>query len=204
MITQHVPLILASGSVIRAQMLKEVGLTFSVLPSSTDEEAIKQAQSKLFYPELAQELALAKALSVGKDHPGSLTIGADQLCVCDHIPGESKILDKPGSLAKAAEQLKYMRDVPHEQYAAVVVVKGEEVLFRYTGNAKMRIRALSDEEIAAYVRVDEPVDSCGGYKFESLGRHLFDEVKGDMDVIKGLPLVPLLKKLHELKAISFA
>ena len=77
MLIQHAPLVLASGSTIRQQMLKAVGLTFSVVPSGVDETAIKAELKNADIPTLAIALARAKALSVSKSHPGAYTIGAE-------------------------------------------------------------------------------------------------------------------------------
>lgn len=66
------------------------------------------------------------------------------------------------------------------------------------------MRALSQADIHAYVAADAPLSSCGAYKFEGLGRHLFAHVAGDHDVIQGLALVPLLAQLHALGVISLA
>jgi septum formation protein len=66
------------------------------------------------------------------------------------------------------------------------------------------MRALSAAEVRAYVAADAPLSSCGAYKFEGLGRHLFTQVVGDHDVVQGLALVPLLTQLHALKVIALA
>lgn len=195
----HAPLILASGSTIRQQMLKAVGLTFSVEPSGVDEDAVKAANAGLAMPELAVALASAKALAVSAKSPQAVVIGADQLCVI----GET-ILDKPGSFAKAEAQLTQLAGRTHAQHSGVVLAQAGKIIWQHAAMATLTLRALTAAEIRAYVQAEAPLDSCGAYKFESLGRHLFADVAGDHDVIQGLPLVALLAALHAQGLISLA
>jgi septum formation protein len=196
---QTTPLILASGSTIRQQMLKAAGLTFSVEPSGVEEDAIKQAMKGQPVPTLALALARAKALAVSARSPEAYTIGADQICVL-----ENRILSKPGSYERAEAQLAELSGRTHTQHCAVVIACGDDVVWEYTGLATLTMRDLNANDIRAYVAADAPLQSCGAYKFEALGRHLFTSVEGDHDVIQGLALVPLLAKLHTLGVLSLA
>jgi septum formation protein len=194
---QHAPLILASGSTIRQQMLRGVGLNFSVMPSGVDEDSLKRTLDGKPMPERALALARAKTLSVSVRQVDAYTIGADQLCVL----GE-QVIDKPGSYANAEAQLAMLSGKTHQQHSAVVLARGVEIIWEYVGTASLTIRPLTPAEIKAYVAADAPLASCGSYKFESLGRHLFSAVEGDHDVIQGLALTPLIAKLHALKVIG--
>jgi septum formation protein len=190
-ITQHAPLILASGSAIRQQMLKSVGLTFSVMPSGVEEDTIKTAHGTADIPALALALAGAKALAVSTRQPDAYVIGADQICV-----HKGEILSKPGSYDRAEAQLAALSGSAHQQHSAVVLARGDEIVWQHVAAASLTMRALTAGEIHAYVAADAPLSSCGSYKFEGLGRHLFSAVTGEQDVIQGLPLVPLLATLH--------
>jgi septum formation protein len=196
-LTTSSPLILASGSSIRQQMLKALGLQFSVVPSGVEEDAIKAAMQGAAIPEIAAALAAAKTLSVSRQHPDAYTIGADQICVL-----EGKILSKPGTYARAEAQLAQLSGRTHQQHCAVVIARGDEILWQYHDVATLTLRTLTPAEIHAYVAADAPLSSCGAYKFEGLGRHLFARVEGDHDVIQGLALVPLLSMLHALGIIQ--
>ena len=196
-IQHHAPLILASGSTIRQQLLKAVGLTFSVEPSGTDEEAIAATIQHLSLPERALALARAKTVAVSRHHPQAYTIGADQICAV-----EGEILNKPVTYDNACAQLKKLAGRTHQQHCGLVITHGSHVIWEHAACASLTMRPLSAEDIKAYVAADSPLASCGSYKFESLGRHLFTDVEGDHDVIKGLPLVALLARLHALKVIS--
>jgi septum formation protein len=199
MIIHHFPLILASGSVIRQQMLKACGLTFSVAPSGVDEDALKPTLAHLPIPQQALALARAKALAVSARHADAITIGADQMCAL----GE-RIFDKPGSYANAESQLGALAGYTHQQHAAVVLANGSEILWEYCATAHLTMRALTPTQIHAYVAADAPISSCGAYKFEALGRHLFTHVDGASDVIQGLPLQALLVELHARGAIGLS
>lgn len=182
-------------------MMKAVGLQFSVVPSNVDEDEIKKGYGLTVkgYEGLAAALAQAKALSVAKDYPDYLTIGADQLCVLD-----GTIFDKPGSIAKAEEQLQQLAGKTHQQISAVSIARGDELIWQHQEVAQLTMRALSIGEIEAYVAADQPLKSCGSYKYESLGKHLFERVVGNDDVIKGLPLQALVYQLHRMNAMTLS
>jgi septum formation protein len=198
-ITQQAPLILASGSSIRQQMLKAVGLTFSVVPSGVEEDTIKTAMRDAPIPHLAAALARAKTLAVSKNHPDALTLGADQICVHGGMA-----LSKPISYDRAEAQLATLSGSTHHQHCAMTLARGDQVLWEFHDVATLTMRDLSAAEIHAYVAADAPLQSCGAYKFEGLGRHLFARVEGDHDVIQGLAIVPLLAQLHAMGMIQLS
>lgn len=193
----HTPLVLASGSAIRAQMLKGVGLRFSVMPSGVDETSLKSDMQGKEFPDQATALAKAKALPVSKQHPDAITIGADQMCVLDDV-----VLSKPHTHEKAVAQLKGLSGKTHAQHSAVCLYRGESLLWEYCETAYLSMREMTEAEIVSYINYDQPLHSCGSYKYESMGRHLFSRVEGDADVIKGLPLTALLLMLHQQRIIS--
>ncbi len=198
-VVQHRRLVLASGSSIRQHLLKAVGLTFSVEPSGVEEDAIKIAMTDSPIPELALALARAKTLAVSVRYPDALTIGADQICVHN-----GKALSKPGTYERAEAQLASLAGNTHQQHCAVVFAHGSDVLWQFHDAAELTMRALTTADIRSYVAADSPLASCGAYKFEGLGRHLFSTVNGDHDVIQGLALVPLLAQLHALGVIALS
>ena len=194
---QSQALILASGSSIRQQMLKSVGLAFSVVPSGVEEDAIKQQMKGAAFSEIAAALAAAKTLSVSSKNPDAYTIGADQICVLG-----DRALSKPGSYERAEAQLAELSGRTHEQHCAMTLARGDEILWQFHDVATLTMRDLTAAEIKAYVAADAPLQSCGAYKFEGLGRYLFANVKGDHDVIQGLALVPLLAELQRLGVVK--
>lgn len=208
-ITQHIPLVLASASPVRAQLLKSVGLEFSVAPSSVDEADIKRLFLNKAPRQMAAALAQAKAKNVSVNYPDALTIGADQLCMMkpDNLANAGErhtIFSKPETADNARTQLQQLSGNTHRQISAVCIMRGQEVIWEEVDVARLTTRHLTEIEIAAYVNADQPLQSCGAYKYEGLGKHLFIEVKGEASTIQGLPLVPLLAELHRQGAISLA
>lgn len=208
-ITQHIPLVLASASPVRAQLLKSVGLEFSVAPSSINETDIKRTLANKPPRQIAAALAQAKATNVSVNYPDALTIGADQLCVMqadNPVTADQRhtIFSKPDTTDNACAQLQRLSGNTHRQISAVCIVRGQGEVWEAVDIARLTMRYLTEIEIAAYVNADQPLQSCGAYKYEGLGKHLFAEVKGEASTIQGLPLVLLLAELHRQGAISLA
>lgn len=197
LIHQPIPLVLASGSVIRAQMLKQLGLHFSVVPAVLDELALQREVAQQPINEQALHLARAKAQAVGKEYPDRLILAADQMCELN-----GHVFHKPGGMDAAMEQLRQLNGKSHRQHCGTVLLRDGKIVWEHTETATLAMRELATAEMDFYLRQDEPFSSCGSYKFESLGRHLFAKVEGDHDVVKGLPLVPLLAALHTLGAVK--
>ncbi len=198
MLQRH-PIILASGSTIRQQLLKAVGLTFSVVPSGVEEDTIKAAMKDAPIPELAAALARAKTLAVSVQQPDAFTIGADQ--ICEH---DGRMLSKPGSYDRAEAQLAQLSGHTHTQHCAMTLARGDEILWQFHDTAQLTMRRLTPPEIRAYIAADAPLSSCGSYRIEGMGRHLFASITGDHDLIQGLALVPLLAELHARGVIGLA
>lgn len=197
LLSQPIPLILASSSAIRQQLLRDVGLQFSVLPSGCDEDIIKRDMAASPIADRALALAKAKALSVSVSYPDHLTIGADQMCAL----GDT-VLSKPGSYDNARAQLRALSGKSHIQHSAVAITRGPEVLWTLVDTATLHVRELTDAEIDWYVKSDAPLQSCGSYRLEGMGRHLFKKIDGNQDTIMGLPLAPVLTQLYALGAVA--
>lgn len=190
--TLAAPLILASASSIRAELLRSVGLEARIIPAEgLDEDALKATLTHLPPQEKALALADAKAAFVSAQHPDALVIGADQICALGDV-----ILSKPRTAERAAEQLRQLRGATHAQYSAVSVFRAGACVWHYVATARLTMRELCEEEITAYIALDAPLQSCGAYMFEKHGKHLFSEVHGTDDVIQGMPLTPLLAALY--------
>lgn len=185
-------LVLASGSVVRDQMMRKLDIPFTVIRPRADEEALKTEVARLSPLELSQTLARAKAASVNEIHPGWLVLGCDQVCEMD-----GHIFSKPGTAEAAMEQLKALSGKTHQQHSAIALYHEGACIWETVETARLTMRNLTDEEISAYVELDNPLQSCGGYMFEKHGKHLFQRVEGADDVIQGLPTVALLNALYE-------
>ena len=191
------PIILASGSESRRIMLEDSGLDFKVISSEVNEDILKQQMTGMPFEEQVVKLAMAKAKEVSEQNQDHIVIGGDQMCVCNN-----SIFDKPGSVEKAIKNLQVLSGTTHYQYSGVCIFKNGEMLWDYYEIVEMNMHKLSDEEIKNYVKLENPIHAAGAYKFESLGCNLFSSVNGSSYTIRGMPLLPLLRKLREMDIIN--
>ena len=196
-INPNQPIILASGSESRKIMLQEAGLNFEVITSNVDEDLLKNQMKAVPFEEQVIKLASAKALAVSSENLDKIIIGGDQMCVFNN-----KVFDKPGSVEKAIANLKILSGTTHYQYSGVCIYKAGKPLWEYSEVVELKMHVLSEEEIINYVNAENPVNAAGAYKFESLGCNLFSSVNGSSHTIRGMPLLPLLKKLREMGVIN--
>jgi septum formation protein len=176
------PLILASTSVYRRQLLERLRLPFSVVASEVDETPHPGETP----PDIACRLALAKAQSVAQTHPGAVVIGSDQVADLDGLA-----LGKPGNHERAVTQLQAMRGKTVVFQTAVAVVCLESG-FAQTELAQVmvRFRALTDAQIEAYLLAETPYDCAGSAKSEGLGIALLERINNDdPTALIGLPLI---------------
>ena len=196
-INPNQPIILASGSESRKIMLQDAGLNFEVITSNVDEDLLKNQMKAVPFEEQVIKLAAAKALAVSSENLDQIIIGGDQMCVFNN-----KIFDKPGSVDKAIANLKILSGTTHYQYSGVCLYKAGKPLWEYSEVVELKMHTLSEEEIINYVNAERPINAAGAYKFESLGCNLFSSVNGSSHTIRGMPLLPLLKKLREMDVIN--
>ena len=194
-------LILASSSASRQTLMRNAGLTFTVMPADIDERAIDQALEKLGAKpdEVATELAKAKALAVSVLKPEALVIGCDQTMALG-----DRVYHKPATMADAHAHLASLSGKTHRLNCAAVIVRGGEIIWRSLTVADLTVRDLTDEFIRQHLqRVGErALTSVGAYQLEGEGIQLFTSIEGDYFTILGLPLLPLLTQLRELGAID--
>ena len=194
---QQQPVILASGSLIRFKLLQSLGLEFTVVPSHCDEEAIKKTHNTDNIIDLGFALATNKALEVSQHYPDHFVIAADQLCIID-----KKILDKPLNHSTAVEHLRLLSNKTHQQIACVCIAMNSKILWQYHDIAYLTLHCLNESCIETYLQNEQPYHSCGAYQYESQGKWLFKEVKGNEDTILGLPLIPLTNALLNLGVVQ--
>ncbi len=197
-LTMGVPIILASGSVFRRQLLEQAGVRFSVVPAAIDEPALRAEllrKDPLIAPvAVATALACAKAEQVSGFHPDALVIGSDQVLAC-----RDEIFGKPVSIAAARQQLLRLRGAVHSLPTAVVLARAGKILWSHVDEPRLTMRAFSVAFLDHYIE-GEGRDVCataGGYKIEGRGAQLFQRVEGDYFSVIGLPLMPLLDALRD-------
>jgi septum formation protein len=191
------PIVLASGSAIRRQLLASAGVMFEVVAADVDEAAITAAllnESDCVDPDhVAGVLARAKAEAVSQVRPDALVIGADQVLALG-----GRLFDKPGTMADARVTLDRLRGRTHDLFSAVVIAEGGSSVWGTTERAGLTMRAFSDAFLDAYLaRAGERIlKSVGAYELEGLGLQMFERIDGDYFTILGLPMLPLLAALR--------
>jgi len=183
-------LVLASTSVYRRALLSRLGFGFDVDSPEIDEQALAGESA----PQTALRLARAKAEAVAPRHPGTYIIGSDQVAELDGAR-----LGKPGNHERAAEQLRKASGRTVVFHTAVALLHAD------TGRVRTRLvltrvvfRPLSDAQIDAYLRREQPYDCAGSAKSEGLGIALLRAQEGeDPTALIGLPLIALVDLLAE-------
>ncbi|GLQ04936.1 Maf family protein [Sneathiella chinensis] len=195
MTPSHDPVILASASPARADLLRKAGLEFDILPARVDEDEMKHSlhAAGVSASETAVSLAELKAMRISKDFPNALVIGADQMLECGQV-----WFDKPVDMAHAKAHLAALRGRTHSLHNAVCVVKTSAVIWHHVNEAKMTMRNFSAEFLDHYLETsgEDILHSVGAYQLEGHGAQLFNRVDGDFFSILGLPLLPLIDFLR--------
>ena len=183
------PLVLASTSRYRRELLQRLQLPFAVAAPQVDETPLPDEAPRA----LALRLALAKAQAVAAQQPGALVIGSDQVA---DLAGRS--LGKPGSHERAVQQLRQMRGqtvVFHTALAVVCLEAGFEQAD--VAPVRVRFRDLHDDEIERYLHAEQPYDCAGSAKSEGLGISLLDAIDSDdPTALIGLPLIRTCRMLR--------
>ena len=184
-------LILGSTSVYRKQLLEKLSIPFEVIRPDCDEDAIKLELEKANVQKAHWALRLSEAKAESIKESG-LIITSDQT-VCF----ENAILGKPKSFENAFQQLKKMQGQIHLLITAVTIKNGSQQESHVQVD-QMQMRPLSDDEIANYLKLDQPYDAAGSYKIENSGITLFNQIQcHDFTGIQGLPMIWVTKKLKE-------
>lgn len=188
------PLILASGSKIRTELLSSAGITHSVQVARIDEDSVRGAlEAEQAKPrDVADTLAELKARKISQKNPGAYVLGCDQILQID-----DRILSKPETIEQAKEQLTLLSGKKHMLLSAAVLYQDGEPKWRHIGMVRLYMRELSDGFIDDYLGRNWPsvADSVGAYKLEEEGVRLFTRIEGDHFNVLGLPLIEFINHL---------
>ena len=182
------PLLLASASPRRQELLSQAGVDFAVVVA---EDAEPQRTLDEDCADFARRAAEAKALAVAAVHPGRLTLGADTIVVLDDA-----ILGKPSSANEARDMLRRLSGRTHRVHTAIAVARGG-ALYSAVESVDVTFRPLTPQDVAAYVATGEPMDKAGAYGIQGYGAVLVDYIHGDFFAVMGLPLARLVRLLRE-------
>jgi septum formation protein len=182
------PLLLASTSRYRAELLRRLKLPFEAIAPGVEETP----QAGEAPPRLARRLARAKAEAVAAAHPDRWVLGSDQ------VPAfEARIFEKPGDHVTAIGQLLACSGKPVEFHTAVALVGGGRVL-EQLDTTVVRFRVLTRPEVERYLDAEPAYDSAGSFKVEGLGISLFEAIESrDPTALIGLPLIAVRRLLGE-------
>jgi septum formation protein len=175
-----IPFILASGSPRRKQLLNQIGLEFTVIPSDVDEDFTLDLPPEAFTEHWARE----KAKSVAKIHPDSLIVGADTIVVLD-----GNILGKPKDKKDSFNMLQSLSGKTHEVITGVSFISLEQEL-DHTFNERtfVSFNTLSDRDINSYIDIYNPLDKAGSYGIQDWFSVHIHRVEGCYYNVMGLPL----------------
>jgi septum formation protein len=200
---QKFKLILASGSTYRRELLSRLLLPFESIAPDIDESALPDESPE----QTALRLAEQKAVAIARAHPNSVIIGSDQVATLD---GDQ--IGKPGTHDAALKQLQKMRGKSVIFHTALCVIdnrlRSNENKIDYaiqTENVQtiVSFRQLSDQELDAYLRIEQPYDCAGSAKNEGLGITIIEKiVSHDPTALTGLPLISLTGMLRNI-GVSF-
>ena len=183
------PLILASSSPYRRELLARLRLAFESIPPEVPEVHLEGESPA----DRSLRLALAKAQAVARLHPGALVIGSDQVAAV----GE-RLLGKPGDAARCRDQLGALSGKTARFYTACALLGvNAGVRLAHVDTTTIVFRTLSAAEIERYVACEQPYDCAGGFKAEGLGVALFEYIESqDPTALIGLPLIWLAGALR--------
>lgn len=185
-------LILASASPRRRDLLKQVGLTFSVVPSAIDESMVCTECPAAHVRRLSE----AKAADIAQRYPQSWILGADTIVFIN-----GNILGKPANPADARKMLRQLSGATHK------VLTGYSLMnqtlhrsFSDTIGTEVEFKNLTENEIKWYIDTGEPFDKAGGYAIQGIGSFLVKRISGSFTNVVGLPLCEVIETFK--KAIS--
>ncbi|EOL8936735.1 nucleoside triphosphate pyrophosphatase [Cronobacter dublinensis] len=185
-------LYLASGSPRRQELLGMLGVSFERLVPGVEEQRAEKEAPQDYVTRLARDKARAGVALAARDLP---VLGADTIVVLD-----GDVLEKPRDAAHAAEMLRRLSGQTHQVMTAVALADSLRVRERLV-ITRVTFRALTAQDIAAYVESGEPMDKAGAYGIQGLGGCFVRSIEGSYHAVVGLPLVETWELLNEFNSL---
>lgn len=173
------PLVLASQSPRRAQLLQTLGLQHEVFPAVID-ETWRKGENALAH---AERLAREKARVVADKRPDALVIGSDTVVVIDRL-----VLGKPSSRDDAIEMLLRLQGRTHRVATGIAVAAPNGILLSAVETVRVVVRPFDRDYAEAYVDTGEPMDKAGAYGIQGHGSAIVERIAGDYFAVMGLPI----------------
>lgn len=187
----HKALILASTSPYRRRLLERLEVPFTCEAPNTDETPLPGETPDA----LARRLGDAKALAISRLHPDAYVLGSDQVAALS-----SSVLGKPGTIARAKEQLRRCSGQSVRFFTALSMAHQGAIVAQCCVPTTVKFRMLADIEISDYIRREEPLDCAGSFRWEGLGISLFTALESDdPTALEGLPLIATCEMLNTIK-----
>ena len=189
--TAHKPqIILASASPRREQLLREMGLRFTVVRPDNVEEVLTGAVPEV----LAVQNAQCKTRAVAERHRAAMVIGADTVVVL-----EGKLFGKPRDPAEAGRMLAELAGRRHMVFTGVCLVhRARNVEVTFCDGTKVWMKPLTPAEIRAYHAKIDPLDKAGAYAAQEHGDTIIERIDGSFSNVMGLPVERLRVVLEKL------
>ena len=191
MIQPVLPLILASGSPRRRELLDLMGLTYTVETPDVD-ESFSGCPS-----ETVMEISRRKAAAVAARHSDSIIIAADTLVFADGALG------KPHTPERAKEMLRSLAGNWHHVYTGITVINTRSGrILRNVDKTRVHLVPMTEQEIDAYVATGEPLDKAGAYGIQGMGGMFVDRIDGSYSNVVGLPMSMLHIMLAQVGGVD--
>ncbi|MCX7856598.1 MAG: Maf family protein [Deltaproteobacteria bacterium] len=187
-------IILASESPRRVDLLRTLGIPFSIVPPSIKEERKKGESPKSY----VLRISLEKALTIGNYFPDKWVIGADTVVVY-----KNKLIGKPKNEEHAFMTLKTLKGKWHKVITGFSIVNLQRnIYYTHAVETKVFIKDLTDEEIIKYIKTSEPFGKAGSYAIQGKGGYMIKEIKGSYANVIGLPICEVTEALQNLGILS--
>jgi len=179
-------IILASSSERRIQLMKELGLTFKVIPSNKD-EFVESYNSP---EDLVMQLAKIKGDSVFSEHEDDLVLGFDTLVFCN-----DEVLGKPQNEEDCIRMIRMLKNNKHLVVTGAYI-KAKDYEESFFTECYVHMLDIDDESIKEYAKTKEPYDKAGGYAIQGFIGRFIDRVDGDFFTVIGLPKSSVYEKIN--------
>jgi septum formation protein len=192
---RYPPIILASASPRRRELLAEAGFEFKVVPPKVDESTFRANYTNPY--EYARQLALAKAKKIAEQYPEHLVIGADTI-----VDFAGEIVGKPRD-AKEAEQItRKLFSTPHNVITAIAIVRlSDNTELVESDTTTVQPKKLTDEQIAEHVKSGSWRDKAGAYAIQETGDEFVERIEGSLTNVMGLPMELFQKILRSVPPV---